>query len=94
MVAGLNLSPASIADDGQAEVIFDRGDQMGEFSGFTRLIVKGRYTYGNGIRLYRGRVIRLSGIGGREMYVDGDIVDPPSDELPVLIEEKRLKVFR
>jgi len=92
--AGLELSPASIDDDGQAEVIFDRGDQIGEFAGFTRLIVKGRYTYGTGIRLYRGRVIRLSGIGNRDMYVDGDIVEPPSDEMPVAIEEKRLKIFR
>lgn len=92
--AGLELSPASLDDDGQAEVIFDRGDQIGEFATFTRLIVKGQYHYGDGVRLYRGRVIRLMGIGGLPMYVDGDIVETPSDELPVTVEEKRLKLFR
>lgn len=92
--AGLDLSPASIDNDGQAEVIFDRGDQMGEFSSFTRLICKGRYHYGDGVRLYRGRVIWLIGLEGAEMYIDGDIMPAPSNELPVMIEEKRLKIFR
>ena len=44
--------------------------------------------------MYRGRVIRLMGIEGVELYVDGDTVAAPSDELPVMIEEKRLKIFR
>lgn len=92
-IAGLPLSPASIDDDGQAEVIFDRGDLIGEFSGFTRLIVKRKYYYGDAVRLYRGRVIHLLSAGGREMYLDGDIVEAPSDEMPVTIQEKQLKIF-
>jgi diacylglycerol kinase family enzyme len=92
-IAGLPLSPASVDDDGQAEVIFDRGDQIGEFSGFTRLIVKRKYYFGDAVRLYRGRVIKLLSTAGREMYIDGDIVASPSDELPVTINEKQLKIF-
>lgn len=92
-IAGLPLSPASVDDDGQAEVIFDRGDQIGEFSGFTRLIVKQKYYYGDAVRLYRGRVIKLLSTSGRAMYVDGDIIESPLDELPVVIQEKQLKIF-
>lgn len=90
---GLKLSPVSIADDGFAEVIFDRGRQMGEFSTFTRLIAKEKYLYGEDIQLYRGRVIEVQPGSARRMYIDGEIVEAPSEVLPIEIHEKKLKVF-
>ncbi|MBD3401446.1 hypothetical protein GF420_01015 [candidate division GN15 bacterium] len=89
----LPLSPASIADDGQAEVIFDQGKQMGEFGAFTRQIARGKYVYGEDIQLYRGRVIHLSPVAGRKLYIDGDLVESPDNELPIDITEKAVQVF-
>lgn len=90
---GLPLSPTSIADDGLAEVIFDQGEAMGEFSTFTRLISKRKYLYGQKIQLYRGRIIHLMPLKGRKLYIDGDLVEPVENELPIEIREKAVKVF-
>ena len=90
---GLPLAPASIPDDGHAELIFDQGDQMGEFSRFTRLIVKRQYYFGDGVRLYRGQMISLNWQRSQPMYIDGEIVDVSSGEMAVQILEKQLKVI-
>jgi len=92
--AGLPLSPASIADDGMAEIILDQGNKPGDFSSFTRLIFKRKYLYGNEVRLYRGREITIQPLRGRTLYLDGELVKLPTDILEVRIENKRLSVIR
>ncbi len=90
---GIPLSPTSVADDGLAEVIFDQGGAMGEFSTFTRLVAKRKYLYGEKVQLYRGRIIKLAPLKGRRLYIDGDLIEPADSELPIEVREKALKVF-
>lgn len=90
---GLPLSPASLADDGHAEVIFDQGNMMGEFSIYTRLILKKKYLYSNNIRLYRGQEINIQPTQGRKLYLDGELLELPSNSLEIKITRNELKVF-
>ena len=92
--AGLPLSPASIADDGMAEIILDQGNKPGDFSAYTRLIFKKKYLYGNEVRLYRGREITIQPLRGRMLYLDGELLKLPTDILEIKVENKKLSVIR
>jgi len=90
---GLPFSPASIADDGHAEIIFDQGDFTGDFSAYTRLIYKRKYIYGDDIRIYRGQDISIQPTQGRRLYLDGEIIELPSNTIEIKSEKGSLKVF-
>jgi diacylglycerol kinase family enzyme len=92
--AGLPLSPASIADDGMAEIILDQGNDPGDFSAYTRLIFKREYLYGNEVRLYRGRQITIQPLKGRTLYLDGELLKLPTDILEIKVENKKLSVIK
>jgi len=92
--AGLPISPASIADDGMAEIILDQGNNPGDFSAYTRLIFKRNYLYGNEVRLYRGKEITIQPLRGRTLYLDGELLKLPTDILEIRIENKKLSVIR
>lgn len=92
--AGLPFSPASIADDGMAEIILDQGNKPGDFSTYTRLIFKKKYLYGNEVRLYRGREITIQPLRDRTLYLDGELLKLPTDILEIRIENKKLSVIR
>ncbi len=91
--AGLPLTPASIADDGHAEIVFDQGDDPGNFASYTRLILKKKYLYGNEVRLYRGKAITCQPVRGRNLYLDGEMISVPNDILEIQIDQKQLSVF-
>ncbi|MFZ5980562.1 MAG: diacylglycerol/lipid kinase family protein [Candidatus Zixiibacteriota bacterium] len=90
---GLPFSPASLTDDGHAEIIFDQGNFAGDFSAYTRLIYKRKYIYGDDIRIYRGQDISIQPTQGRKLYLDGEIIELPSNALEIKIEKGGLKVF-
>jgi len=90
---GLPLSPSSLSDDGHAEIIFDQGNMAGEFSGYTRLICKRKYMYGNEVRLYSGQDINIQATQGRKLYLDGEIIELPGNSLEIKINRNELKVF-
>lgn len=90
---GLPLTPASVADDGLAEIVFDRGDNVGNFSSFTRLILKKKYLYGDDVRLYRGKTITCQSVKGRRLYLDGELISVPNESLEIQIGEKQLHVL-
>ena len=91
--AGLPLTPSSVPDDGQLEIIFDAGAQAGNFSSFTRLILKKKYLYGDEVRLYRGRAITIEPVAGRRLYLDGELIELPADILDIRIGDKKLQVL-
>lgn len=93
LVLGLPLSPASVADDGRAEVIFDHDPSAGNFSSFIRLISKRKYLYGNAIRLYRGSHMVCQGVKGRKLFLDGEITEITNDVLEIHVEPKKLSVY-
>lgn len=90
---GLPLSNASVPDDGQAEIIFDRGNKAGEFGSFTRLIHKRKYLYGDDVHLYRGTTITLQPVEGRTLYLDGELVELPTNLLEIQIDADRVRVL-
>lgn len=91
--AGLPLSPASVSDDGHAEIIFDLGDKIGEFGTYTRLIQKRKYLYGDDIRLYRGVTITVQPTRGRLLYLDGELLELPTNVLEIQVGPDQVKVF-
>ncbi len=90
---GLPLSPASILDDHQAETIFNVGEEGKEMSSFVRLIRKRKYLFGSNVRLYRGKTITVQPVKGQMVYLDGELIDPPSTVLEVQVGEKQLMVY-
>lgn len=90
---GLPFSTASLSDDGEAEVIFDFGNQIGEFSSVIRAIHKKKYLFGNEIRLYRGKVIAFQPVKDRVLYLDGELIPLPTNSLSVRMSEHKVKVF-
>jgi diacylglycerol kinase family enzyme len=92
--AGLPLTPMSMTDDGQAEIVFDFQNQIGDFSSFTRSIYKKKYFYGDDIRIYRGREIVIHPVQGRKLYLDGEIQELQVEAVEVHMSDQQLKVFR
>lgn len=92
-ILGLAFSPTSVVDDGHAEIILEHGCQVGDLGGYVRQIVRGKYLYGDTIRLYRGRVVRIDKVGDQNMLLDGEIVPVPADSLEILVEEGALRLL-
>ncbi|MEW5795940.1 MAG: diacylglycerol kinase family protein [Candidatus Zixiibacteriota bacterium] len=90
---GLPLTLSSVPDDGQIELVFDAGLQAGHFSSFTRLIRKKQYLYSDEFRLFRGREISVEPVAGRMMYLDGELIELPTDLLEIRIDGKKLQVL-
>lgn len=91
---GLNLSPASVGDDGKCEIIFDAGKKKAIMSGYIRQIYKKKYLYSDEIRIFRGERITLSNIAGCKLYVDGEIIDSPKNELAIETCPGRIRIFQ
>jgi diacylglycerol kinase (ATP) len=91
--AALPFSNASLTDDGEAEVIFDLGNKMGEFSTITRLIHKNKFLYGSDVRMYRGKSISVHPVKGRIIYLDGELIPLPTNTLSIKTGEKQIKAF-
>lgn len=91
---GLNLSPASLTDDRRAEIIFDMSATRGELGTYARRIHSEKFVYGSGVRLFRGAVITIQPIKGRTLYLDGELVELPTNLIEIKIEDKQLKVHQ
>jgi diacylglycerol kinase family enzyme len=90
---GLQLSPASVASDGQAEVIVDFGAENKELAEYTRQLYKKKYLYGALFRLFRGTTISIQPIQNRSLYLDGEIIRTPSNAIEMKVLPEKLKVF-
>ncbi len=91
--SGLKLAPSSICDDGKCEISFDAGDQKAIISNYIRKIFKEKYIYSDDIRMFRGQIITLSNVGGRKLYIDGEIIRLGSGELQVEVHPNRIRVY-
>jgi diacylglycerol kinase (ATP) len=90
---GLPLTPVSIFDDGRAEVIFDQASNAGNLGGYVRLICKGRYLYGDEVRLYRGQAVSIQQVRGRTLYLDGELTEIPTQTLDIHVGPEQLQVL-
>jgi diacylglycerol kinase (ATP) len=91
--ASLPFSTASLIDDGEAEVIFDLGNKMGEFSTITRMIQKKKFLYGSDVRMYRGKTISVHPVKGRMFYLDGELIPLPTNTLSIKTGDRQIKAF-
>ena len=91
IVCGLPFTPASLPDDGCAEIIFDPDPDAGHFSSYVRLISKGKYLYGNEIRLYRGSHVLCQLVKGRQLFLDGEVTEITKDILEIKVEQNKLR---
>lgn len=91
--SGLQLSPASLIDDGQMEVLFDVADDIDHLSSFIKQVYKNKYFYGSEVRLYRGRMISFQPTSGETLYLDGELVALPTNVVEVTVGPDQLTVF-
>lgn len=91
--AGLELSPASIADDRKAELIIDMNSDKKIFSSYLKHLKKGNYYYGSEIKLFRGQDISLESVWKSKLYLDGELFDINEDKLEVKFTDYPLKVY-
>lgn len=92
--SGLALSPASLTDDRRAEIIFDVSATRGELGAYARRIHSGKFIYGSNIRLFRGAVVTVQPVQERTLYLDGELIELPTNLIEIKIEEKQLKVYK
>ena len=83
----------AIPDDGLAEITFDVGADTQEFSGFVREVYKKKQLFGDHFRLFRGRNIVIQPTRGDKLYLDGEIVELPTDAIEITIDQKKLNVY-
>jgi len=91
---GLAMSPASLTDDRRAEIIFDVSVGHRELGTFARQLHSGKFLYGANVRLFRGSVITIQPIQGRTLYLDGELIELPTNLVEIKIDDKQLKVFQ
>jgi len=91
--SGLQLSPASIPNDGQGEVIVDFGAENKELAEYARQVYKKKYLYGALFRLFRGTTISIQPIQNRSLYLDGEIIRTPTNAIEIKVLPEKLKVF-
>ena len=92
--AGLALSPVSLTDDRRVEIIFDVSATRGELGTYARLIHSGKFIYGSNIRLFRGAVITIQPVQERTLYLDGELIELPTNLIEIKIDDKQLKVHQ
>jgi diacylglycerol kinase family enzyme len=89
---GLNLSPTAIPDDHRLEVTLDMGQENEPPSKFIRDIYKQNHRFDNGIRLYRGEEIIIGSTKGRMLYLDGELISTPTNNLEISIQREQILV--
>ena len=90
---GLPLTPASLSDDGHAEIVFDVSAKPKEFSSLARRTFSGNYFFGSSIHLFRGAVITLQYVKERTLYLDGEFLKLPVNAVEVRVGDEQLKVY-
>ena len=89
---GLPLAPAALTDDHKFEVTLDMGVEGAPLSKVIRDIYKRKYFFDDGVRLYRGEEITIGSVKGRTLYLDGELIEVPTNTLEITFYSKRLKV--
>ena len=91
--AGIKISPVSGQSDGLAEVIFDVNIKPKEVGGILKKLNNGKLVYGDEVRLFRGRRITIQPTAGLTMYLDGELLELPTDVIEIEVGSKHLMVY-
>ncbi len=90
---GLNISPASVPDDKQAEMFFEVNCSPRDLGQYIRDVYKEKYVYIGDVRMYRGSDITLSLKKKVTALIDGELVDLPAAEIQLNVGKQKLKLF-
>ncbi len=90
---GIPISPTSIADDGQAEIIIDFDSSKININQFIRQLYKDKYIFANEFKLFRGKKISIQPVKNEILYLDGELIELPNEVLNIEIIDKQLKVI-
>ena len=91
--AGIKISPVSGESDGLIEVIFDVNIKPKEVGGILKKLNSGKLVYGDEIRLFRGKRITIQPTAGLTMYLDGELLELPTDAIEIEVGSKHLMVY-
>lgn len=89
---GLAFAPSALADDHRFEVTLDMSSDSEPLSKFVREVYKGSCCFDGDIRMYRAEEITIGGVKGRKLYLDGELIDVPTNTLDVRFYSKQLRV--
>ncbi len=90
---GLPFSPASIADDARAEIVFDVGASDKLMASYLRSVAVKQFVYGSQIRSFRGQMMSIQPMKGSDIYLDGELITVPSAVVDIHIGENQLRVL-
>ena len=89
---GLPFAPSAVPDDGKFEALLDmssNGDIVGKFvSG----IYRRKYFFEGDVRLFRGERISIGPVKGRTLYLDGELIEIPTNTVDVTLVSRRINV--
>jgi len=91
--AGIKISPVSGQSDGLAEVIFDVNLKPREVGGVLKQLSRGKFIFGNDVRMFRGRSITIQPTAGMTLYLDGELLELPADVIEIEVGSKHLMVY-
>jgi diacylglycerol kinase family enzyme len=91
--AGIKFSPVSGQSDGLAEVIFDVNIKPREVGGILKQLNQGKFVYGEEVRLFRGKNITIQPTSGMTLYLDGELLELPTDIIKVEVGSKNLVCY-
>ncbi len=91
--AGIPIGNGSLGSDNKLEVFFDFNAPDKHFNSFLKELIKNRYVYGSAIRMFRGEKIIIQPMKNEMIYVDGELIEIPSNIVEVSLSDMKLKVL-
>lgn len=91
--AGLPFGNGSFESDKKLEVIFDFDASDKHFAEFSHKSNKGTYQYGSEIRMFHGEKITIQPLKNNVVYVDGELINIPSNIVEISMNEQQLKLL-
>lgn len=90
---GIKISPVSGQSDGLAEVIFDVNIKPKEVGGILKQLNRGKFVFGNDVRMFRARTIAIQPTAGMTLYLDGELLELPTDIIEIAVGSKHLMIY-
>jgi diacylglycerol kinase family enzyme len=89
---GLTFAPSALLNDQRFEVTLDMSVDSEPLSKFVREVYKGSHHFDGDLRMYRAEEISIGGVKGQKLYLDGELIDVPTNTLEIKFYSKQLRV--
>ena len=91
--AGIQWVGPALNDDGSLEVVFDVDAETKDLASLIRQLSRKKYQYGTTVRMYRGQSVIVQPTKDRVLYLDGELLELPANQVDVSVSPKSLMVF-